>query len=50
MTTRVQPYGQAFFQMVPTDSVLRWRQNLPYQIWRFLMINLKILKLVRHAH
>jgi hypothetical protein len=44
------PYDQGFFQSVPTDRVLRLRKNMLFQLWRFAMLNLKIMKLVRVTH
>ncbi len=50
MTTTQQPYDQAFFQSVPTDAALRSRQSVPYQLWRFVQINLKMMRVVRRSH
>ncbi len=50
MTTTQQPYDQAFFQSVPTDSALRSRKSIPYQLWRFVQINLKMMQVVRRSH
>lgn len=49
-TTNQRPYEQAYFPMVPTATVLRWRQNVVWQAWRFLMINLKMMRVVRRGH
>jgi hypothetical protein len=50
MTTTPQPYDQAFFQSVPTDAALRSRKSIPYQLWLFLQINLKMMQVVRRSH
>ena len=50
MNTSPQPYDQALFQSVPTDAELRTRTSLPYQLWRFLQLNLKIMQVVRQSH
>jgi len=50
MTTNQKPYDQAFFQSVPTASATRSRKSLPYQLWRFVQINLKMMQVVRRSH
>lgn len=50
MNGNQQPYDQAFFQAVPTNTVLRWRQNLAYQAWRFMVVNVKMIQVVRRSH
>jgi hypothetical protein len=49
-TEHQQSYDQALFETVPTNSALRWRKSIPYQLWCFLKINLKIMQVVRHSH
>jgi hypothetical protein len=49
-TTNQRPYEQAYFPMVPTSSVLHWRKNVVWQAWRFVMINLKMMRVVRRSH
>jgi hypothetical protein len=49
-TTNQRPYEQAYFPSVPTRTVLHWRQNVVWQAWRFLVINLKMMKVVRRSH
>ena len=35
---------------MPTDRTIRARTNLPYQVYRFGRVNLRMLKLVRRSH
>ena len=35
---------------LPTDKTLRFRKNLIIQFWRFLVINLKMLAMIRKGH
>jgi len=49
-TTNQRPYEQAYFPMVPTATVLRWRQNVVWQAFRFVMINMKMMRVVRRGH
>jgi len=49
-TTNQSPYEQAYFPMVPTKTVLHWRQNVVWQAYRFLMINWKMMRVVRRGH
>jgi len=34
----------------PTSGVLFWRTFLPWQLWRFLVINFKMMGLIRRSH
>jgi len=34
---------------LPTDRTLRSRRSIPVQLWRFAMINLRMLRMVRKA-
>lgn len=34
----------------PTEGQLRARRNLPVQLWRFLVLNLKMMGMVRKGH
>jgi len=42
--------GQAAFATVPTGFTRFMRTFLPWQMWRFAMINLKMLRLMRKSH
>jgi hypothetical protein len=35
---------------MPTEMTLRARRNLAFQFWRFLLINLKMIKMIRKGH
>lgn len=40
----------ARFVSVPTPATRWWRTFLPYQLVRFALINVKMLRLLRRAH
>ncbi len=42
-----QPYGQTFYPAVPTRFTQRMRTNFPWQIVRFVILNVKMLRMVR---
>ncbi|MCB0281357.1 MAG: hypothetical protein H6627_06960 [Calditrichae bacterium] len=42
-----KPYEQNYYPPVPTSFVKKSRTNLLWQLWRFLIINLKVLRMVR---
>lgn len=46
MTLR-KPYEQSYFPPVPTKFVKHIRTNPIYQLFRFFIINIKMLKMVR---
>ena len=46
----VKPYEQSFTTMVPTSFVLAMRKNLLWQFIRFIVINIKMLIVVRKSH
>ena len=46
MTTR-HPYEQDYYPPVPTRFTRWLRKNLLWQIWRFIQLNIKILRMVR---
>jgi len=47
---RIKPYDQNFTTMVPTDFVKAMRTNLIWQFIRFIVINIKMLIVVRKSH
>jgi hypothetical protein len=49
-TTNQRPYEQAYFPAIPTSAVLHWRKNVVWQAFRFLAINLKMMRVVRRSH
>lgn len=42
-----KPYEQSYFPPVPTKLTKFFRTNLIYQFVRFLIINIKMLRMVR---
>ncbi len=40
----------AFYAPVPTRFRLFWRTFLPWQLWRFVWINLKMLRIIAKGH
>jgi hypothetical protein len=45
-----EPYQQAYYPPVPTGFTRHMRTNLIWQFWRFLVINLKMFKLMLSSH
>ena len=45
-----EPYQQAYYPPLPTGFTRYMRQNLLWQAIRFVVINLKMLKLMRNSH
>jgi hypothetical protein len=35
---------------LPTSKTLKFRKNIPTQIWRFIVINIKMLNMIRKGH
>ena len=35
---------------LPTDRTLRLRSNVPFQLWRFAVINLRMIRMIRKGH
>jgi len=35
---------------LPTERTLRHRSNIPFQLWRFAVINLRMLRMIRKGH
>ncbi len=46
----IKPYEPSFTTMVPTAFVKRMRTNLLWQFMRFIVINIKMLIVVRKSH
>ena len=40
----------AYFVPRPTRSTRFWRTFLPWQLWRFVWINLKMLRIIHASH
>jgi hypothetical protein len=49
-TTNKEPYQQAYYPPVPTGFTKYARTSLIWQIFRFFVINAKILKLMAKSH
>lgn len=45
-----EPYQQAYYPPVPTRFTRYMRGSLLWQIWRFIVINLKMFKLMLGSH
>ena len=45
-----QPTERERDAMKPGRWVLFWRTFMPYQLWRFAWINLRMLRMVRLSH
>ena len=45
-----EPYQQAYYPPRPTPFTRAMRKSLPWQLVRFLVINLKMIKLMRKSH
>lgn len=45
-----EPYQQAYYPPMPTRATRFWRTNVLYQAWRFLMINLKMFRVISKSH
>lgn len=35
---------------LPTEKTLKFRKNLLIQFWRFIVLNLKMIKMIRKGH
>ena len=38
------------FAPMPTKTTIFWRRFIPWQAWRFIVLNLKILRIVAGGH
>jgi hypothetical protein len=45
-----EPYQQAYYPPTPTGITKYMRSNILWQLFRFAVINLKMLKLMRKSH
>ena len=45
-STNREPYQQSYYPPTPTGFTRYMRRSLPWQLFRFFMINLKVLKLM----
>ena len=42
-----RPFEQSYYPPVPTPATVYWRTNVVWQFFRFLILNAKILRMVR---
>ena len=49
-TANKEPYQQAYYPPAPTNLTCLMRTSLIWQLFRFVAINLKMLKLMRKSH
>ncbi len=45
-----EPYQQAYYPPVPTGITRYLRTSIVWQLYRFLVINLKMMKLMTRSH
>ncbi|HEX8978525.1 MAG TPA: hypothetical protein VF811_02350 [Parasulfuritortus sp.] len=45
-----EPYQQAYYPPAPTGFTRFMRTCVLWQIWRFIVINVKMLKLMANSH
>ncbi len=50
MPRKKRRYTDQFYAPVPTRWNVFWRRFIPFQIWRFLVLNYKIIKVVVLGH
>lgn len=48
--TNKEPYQQAYYPPRPTGFTTYMRRSLPWQFIRFIVINLKMIKLMANSH
>jgi hypothetical protein len=41
---------KALYVTRPTRSTVFWRTFVPFQLWRFVVINLKMIGIIRSGH
>ncbi len=49
-TTEPEPAIEALYATRPTKATLFLRTFLPWQAWRFVVINLKMLRIIARSH
>ncbi|PIQ29783.1 MAG: hypothetical protein COW63_11225 [Bacteroidetes bacterium CG18_big_fil_WC_8_21_14_2_50_41_14] len=47
---RTIAYTQESYPPMPTKSTLFWRRNIIWQAWRWVVLNIKIMKIVVGGH
>ncbi len=43
-------YSEESYPPIPTKATRFWRTNIPYQLVRFVVLNLKIMRIVVGGH
>jgi hypothetical protein len=46
----VRAYYNESYPPLPTKSTLYWRRNVLWQAWRFLVLNLKMMRIIVGGH
>ncbi len=49
-SNRNQAYAEESYPPMPTRTTRFWRNFIPWQAWRWLVLNLKILRIVVGGH
>lgn len=47
---KVRGYFDESYPPIPTKSTLFWRQNVIFQMFRFVVLNLKIMRIIVGGH
>jgi hypothetical protein len=42
--------SRSFYATKPTGATVFWRTFLPWHLWRFVAINLKMMTIIRRSH
>jgi len=50
MSRNYSKYSEQYYPPTPTAKTLFWRRFLPFQAWRFLVLNWRIIKIVVRGH
>lgn len=46
----VRGYNEESYPPIPTRATRFWRRNVLWQLWRFIVLNLKIMRIVVGGH
>ncbi len=49
-TNQVKGYYDEAYPPYPSHSTLRWRKNIFWQFYRFIVLNLKMIRIVAGGH
>ena len=50
LPTKIRAYVDEAYPPFPTRITLFWRRNLLWQAWRFIVLNLKMMRIVVLGH